>query len=192
MDVEVVPSHFSESSSCKDAVQRCVLCCRMTLFFSRHVMKCTITLQKCLKVTSSIRGFPLCQKLYQYASFSIPKDGSHGLSVWGQCFHILFLGRCCAMLFHTLLFCFWIKVMEIAFLACYDAAKKVVVFNSILFQQLQWNKLSGIPNFLPSHEAHSVPFQHLLLFPCHVLLISNELINFSFFSLGVKTALGWA
>jgi hypothetical protein len=147
MDVEVVPSHSSESSSCKDAVQRCVLCCRMTLFFSRHVMKCTITFQKCLKVTSSIRGFPLCQKLYQYASFSIPKDGSHGLSVWGQCFHILFLGRCCAMLFHTLLFCFWIKVMEIAFLACYDAAKKVVVFNSILFQQLQWNKLSGIPTF---------------------------------------------
>ena len=27
------------------------------------VMKCTMKLQKCLKVTSSIHGFPLCQKL---------------------------------------------------------------------------------------------------------------------------------
>jgi len=57
------------------------------------------------------------------------------------------------MLFHSLLFCFWIKVTELAFLTCYDAMKKVVTFNSTLFQQLQWNKLSGIPNFLPSHEA---------------------------------------
>jgi hypothetical protein len=39
--------------------------------------------------------------------------------------------------FHLLLFCFWVKVMELAFLTCYDAMKKTVAFNSTLFQQLQ-------------------------------------------------------
>jgi len=41
------------------------------------------------------------------------------------------------MPFHPLLFCFWIKVMELTVLTCYDAMKKVAAFNSTLFQQLQ-------------------------------------------------------
>ena len=135
------------------------------------VMQCTMKLLKCLKVTSSIHGFPLHQKCYQYASFSIPKMVFMVLLSDGTVLIFFFLGRC-VMPFHALLFCFCIKVMRPAFVTCYNAVKKVVTFDSILLQQLRWNvfpevcvpllageepirqKLSSIPNFLPSHGAH--------------------------------------
>jgi len=99
----------------------------------------------------------LCVKNYHYASFSIPKDGSHGLTVWRHCFHILFSWEMlCDAIPHSVVL-FLGQSDGTSFLTCYDAMKKVVAFNSTLFQQLQWNKLSGIPNFLPSHEAeHSI------------------------------------
>jgi hypothetical protein len=79
---------------------------------------------------------------------------------------------------HPLLFCFWIKVMELAFLTCYAAMKKVGAFNSTLFQQLQWNKLSDIPDFLPSHEAeHSI----VCVYPvkcCFSLMSSSIFLSF--------------
>jgi hypothetical protein len=40
----------------------------------------------------SIDGFPLGQKLDQYASCSIPKDSSHHLTGYKHCFGFFFLG----------------------------------------------------------------------------------------------------
>lgn len=51
--------------------------------------------QKCLEITSSIHGLPLCQELDQYASFSIPKPGSYGLIIRGHCFDILLSWEMC-------------------------------------------------------------------------------------------------
>jgi hypothetical protein len=44
------------------------------------VVQCTVQLVECLKGTGNIGGFLLWQKLDQYASFSIPKDSTHGLT----------------------------------------------------------------------------------------------------------------
>lgn len=69
------------------------------------VMQYTAQLVECLKVTSSIDGFPLWQKFDKYASCSIPEDSSQHLTGCRHCLGLLFLGWWCVMPFHALLLC---------------------------------------------------------------------------------------
>jgi hypothetical protein len=98
----------------------------------------------------------------------------------------------------------WIKMMKRDFFTCHDAVKKLTSFKSILFRQLQGNLF--LLNFVLLHQQVrnsaginfpiSQNFQHLLahMVPnfnlcfdfsnCHMSILSDELINFFFMSLG--------
>jgi len=120
--VEVVSSSFESLSTHIKMVRDCAFCCRMIfsidICHAVHSAACWVS-----EGNKQHWWFPLWQKLDQYASCSIPKDSSHHLTGCRHCFWLLFLGWWCVMPLRALLFCFWITVMETAFITHQHAVK---------------------------------------------------------------------
>ena len=148
-------------------------------------MQCTAQLVECLKVTSSIDGFPLWQKPDQYGSFSILKI--HFLWPYGT--RALFSipphhhQQCCMVLFYAVVF-LQDQSGETIFATCHDAATKVTALKNILFQQL-WRNIFLL-KFILYQQAMNLArtylpvTQTLHLFPNCVVPYSDLCCHFFF------------
>lgn len=122
-----------------------------------------------------------------------PGDSSHGLTGWEHCFWLLFLGECCVFPFHALSLRFWIKVIKPPCTTATMLRRKLSPSTAYHSSNCGWTFFCW--SSCPCQEARiphtswtpqwPIPISAGIAYTVMHWILSDELINFYFVSLGM-------